>query len=69
MADYSNGSIYNILNVIDDQVYVGSTTQTLAKIMHTHKRRFLAKTHMNVKLYQHMEKHGLDNFYIELIEH
>ena len=29
--DYNNGNIYHILNNVNDDVYVGSTTQLLGK--------------------------------------
>jgi len=31
MPDYSKGKIYKILNNIDDDIYVGSTTETLGQ--------------------------------------
>ena len=35
--DYPNGKIYNILNDVNDDVYVGSTTQSLSKRMAKHR--------------------------------
>ena len=34
---YANGRIYCIRNHIDDDIYVGATTQTLSKRMQKHK--------------------------------
>ena len=65
MVNYSKAKIYKVLNSVDDEIYVGSTTQTLAKRMGKHRRN---ATQRNTKLYQHMNDIGIDNFYIELIE-
>jgi adenylate kinase family enzyme len=66
--DYKNGKIYCIRNNIDDDIYVGSTTQALSKRMakNTEKMQNIDKTHRN--LYVKMLEHGLEHFYIELIE-
>ena len=67
MAKYANGKIYKVLNTIDDEIYVGSTTQPLSKRMYEH--RGVNKSSMRKsKVYTHMTKLGVDNFYIELIE-
>lgn len=63
---YKNGKIYSIRNTVDDDIYVGSTTQPLCKRMAAHKNKFKFKPHY--KLYMKMAEIGLDNFYIELIE-
>ena len=34
---YNNGTIYCIRNTVDDEIYVGSTTQPLCKIMAGHR--------------------------------
>ena len=66
MPDYSKGKIYKILNTIDDEIYVGSTIETLSMRMAKHRSKVNVKPHY--KLYEHMNKLGVDNFYIELIE-
>ena len=66
MANYSNGEIYKILNDVDDEVYIGSTTQLLCKRMALHRDR-RHKLHMG-ELYRHMAAIGAEHFYIELIE-
>ena len=66
MPDYSKGKIYKILNNIDDEIYVGSTTETLGQRMAKHRRKM--KTTPQYKLYSHMHKLGVSKFYIELIE-
>ena len=37
--DYANANIYQLLNNINDDVYVGPTTQPLYKRMFEHKSR------------------------------
>lgn len=67
--DYKNGKIYVIRNHINDKVYVGSTTQSLAKRFGEHK----SAIKQNSKKKKHhihyvMEDQGIENFYIELVE-
>ena len=68
MVDYNNGKIYKILNTINDEVYVGSTTQSLAKRMSWHRNSLNSKRSKKQVLYQYMKEYGVDNFYIELVE-
>ena len=63
---YQNGKIYCIRNHIDDEVYIGSTTQLLCKRMVKHRHDMKLKQH--VKVYTKMNELGIDKFYIELIE-
>ena len=61
-----SGIIYCIKNSIDDEVYVGSTTESLHKRMIKHKcdmKRFADKP-----LYSKMNELGFDKFNIELLE-
>ena len=65
--DYKNGKIYCIRNTVDDNIYVGSTTQPLSKRMVKH--RCDAKTRPEIMVITtHMSKLGIENFYIELLE-
>ena len=66
MPDYSKGKIYKILNNIGDEIYVGSTTETLGQKMAKHRHSMKAKP--QYKLYKHMHELDVGNFYIELIE-
>ena len=63
---YQNGKIYCVRNHIDDDVYVGSTTQLVCKRMVKHRHDMKLKQH--VKVYTNMNELGIDKFYIELIE-
>ena len=49
-------------------IYVGSTIQTLCKRMATHRIAMNATEKKNRLIYQAMNKFGVTNFYIELIE-
>ena len=62
---YKNCKIYQILNNSNSEVYVGSTTQPLCKIMYEHK---MCSKYQNCMFYKMMKEIGHDKFYIELIE-
>ena len=66
MPDYQHGKIYNILNNIDGEIYVGSTIETLGQRMAKHRSD--AKRRPQYKLHKHMHELDVDNFYIELID-
>ena len=66
MADYSKGKIYHIKNTINDDVYVGSTCASLAIRMTKH--RFNGTHDKGHALFDLIAEHGVDKFYIELIE-
>ena len=66
MPDYQNGKIYKILNNVDDEIYVGSTIETLGQRMSKH--RYSMKKRPHYKLYKHMHELDVEHFYIELIE-
>lgn len=69
MPDYSKGKIYQILNNVDNDVYVGSTCVPLAKRMWKHKWEFENRQFIDRPLTNKMKLLGVDAFYIELIEH
>ena len=66
MPNYQNAKLYKILNSIDDEIYVGSTVNTLSLRMAHHRAN--AKRHSQCKLHKHMNELDVNNFYIELIE-
>jgi hypothetical protein len=66
-VNYKNAKIYQILNYIDDDVYVGSTTQPLFKRCYEHKIR-LNNEKFNTLLYQKISETNLENWYIEVYE-
>ena len=68
MVDYSKGKIYQIKNHIDDDIYVGSTTNTLEGRMKGHRQGSHTKCKQHLQLYMKMNEYGFDKFFIELIE-
>ena len=66
--DYKNGKIYQILNNVNDDVYVGSTTQPLCKRLYKHKSNSKVLVECKAPLYELMREIGKYIFYIELIE-
>lgn len=71
---FKNGKIYVIRNSVDDKKYVGSTckryeSQRYQKHISSYKM-FLNgyKKKMSRLLYEHMQKIGVEHFFIELIE-
>lgn len=68
MDKYQNGKIYQILNYVTEDVYVGSTTQELSQRMADHRASRNTKAKKHLPLYVLMARLGVDNFYIELIE-
>lgn len=64
---YQSGKIYCIRNSIDDDIYIGSTCTPLSQRMVKHRSE--AKRRPNVMpLYAKMNEHGIEHFYIELLE-
>ena len=68
MPNYQEGKIYKIYNTINDDIYVGSTTLKLCERMRDH--RYCIKDYRKKYrlLYQAFREHGVEHFYIELIE-
>ena len=66
MPDYSKGQIYNIVNTIDDEIYIGSTIDTLGQRVAKHTTEMKAAQHY--KLYTHMHELGVGSCYIELVD-
>jgi hypothetical protein len=65
MTQYERGKIYMIQNVLNDEVYIGSTCNSLGRRMTKH--RYDCKKG-NSPFYKMMLELGIDKFYIELIE-
>jgi group I intron endonuclease len=62
------GSIYIIKNKINDKVYIGQTTMTVHERFMSHKKSSVLKQRSTYKLYNAMNKYGVDNFYVETLE-
>ena len=65
---YQNGKIYCIRNNVDDDIYVGSTTQPLSKRMAKHRGDNKKEKQHNRKLHAKINELGIEHFYIELLE-
>ena len=63
---YQKGKIYKIGNSVNNEIYVGSTYNTLSKRMCHHRSE--AKLGRSYKLYDLMNELGVEHFRIELIE-
>ena len=59
--DYKNGKIYCIRNTIDDDIYVGSTTQPLSERMVKHRCSANTCPHKQ-KITTHMYELGVEDF-------
>ena len=64
---YLKGKIYRMVNNTDDEVYVGSTCESLSRRKSKHKYR--SQQHINQKVYQHLNDIGWDSVSIILVEH
>ena len=67
-VDYQEGKIYKIYNTINDDIYVGSTTLKLCERMRNHRSCIKNETKKTRPLYKAFIEHGVEHFYIELIE-
>lgn len=59
------GYIYKITNLINNKVYIGQTSRTIATRWSQHKNSSLT---VDTHLYRAMRKYGIENFIIEPIE-
>ena len=66
--DYKNGKIYCTRNNINDDIYVGSTTQPLSKRMAKHRVDAKREIKMHSIFYSKVNELGIERFYIELLE-
>lgn len=61
------GYIYKIYNDVNNKIYIGQTIRTVKERWAQHKS--VARTHVDsLVLHSAMNKYGIDNFHIELIE-
>jgi len=66
--DFNKGKIYKITNDFNDEVYIGSTCDTLNRRFSNHKARFKKERSKNSSIYKLMNEIGFERFRIELIE-
>lgn len=70
MVNYKNGKIYKIVNDVNDDIYIGSTCQSLSMRMAGHRRlcKFKIKNNSNRRVYVQMNEIGITHYSICLIE-
>ena len=69
LKDYTKGKIYCVRNKINDDIFIGSTCQTLSQRMTQHRTECKNKQNQTRKLYVLMDEvDDKDLFYPELIE-
>ena len=61
------GYVYEITNVIDDRVYIGSTIN-LDKRWCEHKRDLMNNSHQNIHLQRFVNKYSIDSISFHIIE-
>ena len=67
MPNYQNGKIYKLVNDLDDQIYIGSTTQSLAVRKGGHKRD--SRRHPNRKVYSYLNSIGWYRYCLMNVNH
>lgn len=60
--------IYQIVNDINDKVYIGKTERTLEQRFKEHCKDAFREHYEKRPLYRAMQKYGIEHFHIELIE-
>jgi hypothetical protein len=71
MPYFSKGKIYEVKSSKGDEVYVGSTTQTLTSRMNTHKGHYQLwekGEYPWLSIFDLFEEYGVETFHISLIE-
>lgn len=63
---YARGKIYKLVNDVDEQIYIGSTCNNLAKRLSEHRK--LAKKKPDRRVYAHLNAIGWDSVRIVLVE-
>ena len=62
------GYIYKITNLINQKAYIGKTVGSIEKRWKEHQRESQRERAENRPLYKALNKYGIDNFTIELVE-
>lgn len=60
--------IYKIENKINNKIYIGKTLLTIEKRFKKHKNDSTRERNLNRPLYRAMNKYGIDNFEISMLE-
>ena len=67
MNNYQEAKIYKVVNRLNSEIYVGSSTVDLEQRMIKHRCEAKQRPYLS-KFYTYMNELGIDNFEIELIE-
>ena len=67
-VDYSQAKIYKITNDYNDDIWIGSTCDTLVKKFSVHKAESIRNLRKDCIIHNLIREHGFDRFRIELIE-
>ena len=59
--------IYKITNVVTGEFYIGSS-KNIKQRWYSHRNPAFHRQHPNLRLYQDMDKYGLDKFSFEILE-
>jgi len=62
------GRIYKIYNIIDNKIYIGSTTQPLYIRLSQHLYDYKKRQYKIINLYTYINKIGIKNFKMKLLE-
>lgn len=68
MPNYQNGKIYKVVDLNEEMIYIGSTTQSLCNRMMGHRTTYKHKRHQNIRSFLIFDKYGIENCKILLIE-
>ena len=68
MGYIKNIGIYQILNLINGKIYIGSSSVDIAKRWRCHKSYLRNNKHQNNYLQRAFNKYGEENFIMELVE-
>ena len=66
MPNYQEGKIYKIYNVVNDDIYVGSTTRKLSERMADHRKCANNEAKQHLLVYKAFREHGIEHFLLNL---
>ena len=67
-VDYSQAKIYKITNDVNNDIWIGSTCDTLVKKFSVHKADAIRNFRKDCIIHNLIREHGFDRFRIQLIE-
>ena len=67
-VDYSQAKIYKITNDFNNDIWIGTTCDTLIKKFSVHKAEAIRNVRKDCIIQKNIREHGFDRFRIQLIE-